>query len=320
MASTARRDRAAWDVARLHFEGGHSMEEIADRLGVSRSTVSRLLQHARDIGLVEVRVASSPDEIAPLERRLSERWGIKVVVAAVPPGSGDEATLEHVAEMAARVIADAVTPESVIGVAWGSTMEAVSRHLPARATPGSTVVQLNGAGNFHTSGVPYASELLRRFGEAFGARIEQFPVPTFFDAAATRDAFWRERTTRRILALHARLDLAVFGIGSPFANTPGHVYQGGYLERSDYSQLRAERVVGDVATVFYRADGSFTGIPLNDRASGPSFAVLRRARRRVCVVSGAGKSPALGGALAAGLITDLIVDRDLALATLRSGR
>ena len=320
MTSTALRDRTAWDVARLHYEDGRSMEAIAERLNVSRSTVSRLLQHARDIGLVEVRVASSPDEIAPLERRLSERWGIRVAVAAVPSGSGDEAALEPVAKLAARIIADAATPESVIGVAWGSTMEAVSRHLPARSTPGSTVVQLNGAGNFHTSGVPYASELLRRFGESFGARIEQFPVPAFFDAAATREAFWRERTTRRILALHARLDLAVFGVGSPFADTPGHVYQGGYLERNDYSQLRSERVVGDVATVFYRADGSHTGIPLNDRASGPSFAVLRRARRRISVASGTGKAAAVNGALAAGLITDLVVDRELALAALQASR
>lgn len=320
MASTMRRDRSAWEIARLHYDDGQSMLAIAERLGVSRSTVSRLLQHARDIGLVEIRVAASPHEIAPLERRVSERWGVSVRIAPTPPHAPDETVLESVAGVAARVIADAITPESVIGVAWGSTMEAVSRHLVARSTPGSTVVQLNGAGNFHTSGVPYASELLRRFGESFGARVEQFPVPTFFDSASTRESFWRERTTRRILGLHARLDLAIFGIGSPFADMPGHVYQGGYLERSDYAQLRSERVVGDVATVFYRADGSHTGIPLNDRASGPSFSVLRRARRRISVASGVGKAAALSGALSAGLITDLVVDRELALAALQTGR
>jgi len=320
MASTVRRNRAAWEAARRHYEDDQSMEVIAGELGVSRSTVSRLLQHARDLGLVEVRVASSPDEIAPLERRLAERWGIRATVVAPQAGGDDEKTLGEVAGAAARVIGDALAGESVVGVAWGSTMDAVSRRLPGRVIPGCTIVQLNGAGNFHTSGVPYASELLRRFGESFGARIEQFPVPAFFDSASTREAYWRERSTRRILALHARLDCAVFGIGSPFSHTPGHVYQGGYLEQPDYAQLRAERVVGDIATVFYRADGSSSGIPLNDRASGPSFAILRRARRRVCVASGPGKVLALRGALTAGVVTDLVVDRELAMATLQAAR
>jgi deoxyribonucleoside regulator len=103
-------------------------------------------------------------------------------------------------------------------------------------------------------------------------------------------------------------------VGSPFAEVPSHVYQGGYLERADYEGLSREGVVGDVATVFYRSDGTSEGIALNERATGPDFAVLRRAPRRICVVSGRAKLPSLRGALAAGLITDLIVDEGTARA------
>ena len=115
------------------------------------------------------------------------------------------------------------------------------------------------------------------------------------------------------------MDVAVFGLGSPFAEVPSHVYQGGYLERADYEALSRDGVVGDVATVFYRADGSTEGIALNERATGPDFSVLRRAPRRVCVVSGRAKIPSLRGALAAGLITDLIVDEGTARALIEAG-
>jgi DNA-binding transcriptional regulator LsrR (DeoR family) len=71
-------------------------------------------------------------------------------------------------------------------------------------------------------------------------------------------------------------------------------------------------VVGDVATVFYRADGSWNDIALNARATGPDFARFRKVARRVCVVSGSQKLASLRGALAAGLITDLILDEGLA--------
>jgi DNA-binding transcriptional regulator LsrR (DeoR family) len=73
-------------------------------------------------------------------------------------------------------------------------------------------------------------------------------------------------------------------------------------------------VVGDVATVFFRADGSTDGIPLNERGTGPDFTVLQRTPRRICVVSGSSKLPSLRGALRANLITDLFVDEGTARA------
>ena len=62
------------------------------------------------------------------------------------------------------------------------------------------------------------------------------------------------------------------------------------------------------ATVFYRADGSFDGIALNERASGPSLDSLREVPRRVCVISGEAKLAGVRGALAGGLLTDLVID------------
>ena len=207
-------------------------------------------------------------------------------VIPVPDHASDVDRLDRVALSAARILGRFVDSNQIVGVAWGSTMTAVSRHLVPKATHNSEIVQLNGAGNVRTTGILYASELLRRFGDAFGAHVQQFPVPAFFDDPDTRRAFWRERSTRRLLALQARMDVAVFGLGSPFAEVPSHVYQGGYLERADYEALSRDGVVGDVATVFYRADGSTDGIALNERATGPDFSILRRAPRRVCVVVG----------------------------------
>jgi len=66
--------------------------------------------------------------------------------------------------------------------------------------------------------------------------------------------------------------------------------------------------------VFFREDGSHHGIPLNERASGPDIDLIKRVPRRVCIVSGPSKVHSLRGALAAGLITDLIVDEGTARA------
>jgi DNA-binding transcriptional regulator LsrR (DeoR family) len=197
-------------------------------------------------------------------------------------------------------------------------MSAISRHLVPKTTHNAHIVQLNGAGNERTTGLTYASEMLQRFGDAFGAYVQQFPGPAFFDDPATKRAFWRERSVSRVLEMQASMDVALFGLGAPFSEVSGHVYAGGYLDLEDYASLREARVVGDVATVFFRADGSADEIPLNDRATGPDFTILRKTPRRICVVSGSAKSEGLHGALAAGLITDLFLDDSAARALLRS--
>src|SRR5690606_5798692 len=160
------------------------------------------------------------------------------------------------------------------------------RSLTRKETHNTTFVQLNGAGNTQTSGVEYSTDILQRFGTAFGGQVQQFPVPAFFDDPLTREAMWRERSTQRVLDLQGKLDVAIFSLGSPDASVPSRVYVGGYLSDADYRSLSEDRVIGDVATVFFRADGSWADVALNARATGPGLDRLRRVPRRVCVVSG----------------------------------
>jgi deoxyribonucleoside regulator len=318
-AAVSARTRDALRAAHLYYIQDLTMEAIARELHTSRSSVSRLLSHARDIGLVDIRIHDPADRASRSVEVLRDRYGIAVHVVPVAAAASDVDRLERVALSTARVLGQWIDSNMTVGVAWGSTMSAISRFLVPKPTHNTHIVQLNGAGNTRTTGILYASEILRRFGDAFGAHVQQFPVPAFFDDPATKQAFWRERSTRRVLEMQGSMDLAIFGVGSPLAQVPSHVYMGGYLDPADYESLERDRVVGDVATVFFREDGSWRDVALNARATGPDFDTLRRASRRVCVVSGASKVGSLRGALAAGLVTDLVIDevaaRSLADAT-----
>lgn len=285
-----------------------TMDAIARELRTSRSTVSRLLSAARDTGLVQIQIRNPMDTGPELEGAIRRQYNVDVHVVPVLDTLNEAETLDRVAMQAARTIGPLVDSNAIIGVAWGSTLSAVSRHLTRKITHDSVIVQLNGAGNMHTTGITYASDIMRRFGSAYGARVEQFPVPAFFDHAGTKTAMWNERSVQRVLELQAKMSIAIFGVGSVDADYPSHVYAGGYLDESDLAVLATSDVVGDVATVFFRADGSSHGIVLNERSTGPSLFQLRQVRRRICVVSGVSKINGLRGALAARLATDLIVD------------
>lgn len=310
------RTQDALRAAHLYYMQDLTMEAIARELRTSRSSVSRLLAFARDTGLVDIQIKSPLDQATVLGGQIHDRYGVVAHVVPVPDQTSDVDRLDRVALSAARTLTQYVDSNMVVGVAWGSTVSAVSRYLVPKATHNTQVVQLNGAGNVRTTGIMYASEILRRFGQAYGATVQQFPVPAFFDDPATKRALWRERTTRRVLELQERMDMVLFGVGSPRALVPSHVWSGGYLERSDQQELDRDGVVGDVSTVFFREDGSSADIQINARASGPDLDTIRRAPRRVCVVAGATKARSVRGALAAGLVTDIVLDEGVARALL----
>ncbi|WP_218951975.1 sugar-binding transcriptional regulator [Amycolatopsis anabasis] len=295
-------------AVRMHYFQDMTMEAIAREMGTSRSTVSRLISFARSSGLIEFRLHLPDEHVPNLEQRIHAEFGVTAHVVPVPDTASELDRLDRTAMVAARVLNGLFGSDMVLAIAWGTTIEAVSRHLVPKATHHARIVQLNGAGNTRATGLGYASEILSRFGRNYGAHVEQFPVPAFFDYADTKRALWRERSVRRILDLQHGADVALFGIGADAGDVPSHVYRAGYLDAAALRALREEGVAGDIATVFFRADGSHDGIELNERASGPDLSVLRRVRSRICVVAGEHKLPGLRAALRGGLLSDLVVD------------
>jgi hypothetical protein len=65
-------------------------------------------------------------------------------------------------------------------------------------------------------------------------------------------------------------DILLYSIGAVQAGVPSHVYSSGDLEERDLEELREQEVVGDIATVFFRADGSYADIPLTLEPAGPT--------------------------------------------------
>jgi len=285
-----------------------TMETIAKHLGTSRSTVSRMVKHARETGLVEITLRPTHSNAPSLGQKIREVYGIEAYVVAVPDHNSEVERLEQVALTTARLIGTWFDSNMILAVAWGTTLSAIARNLPRKTTRGSAVVQLNGAANTRTSGVEYAGDLIAEFGKAFDAHVHYFPVPAFFDYAETKEAMWRERSVRRVLAQQRRADIALFSVGALSGGLPSHVYTAGYLEASDVAVLDHEGVVGDVCTVFLREDGTYKDVALNARATGPSPSELRRVPRRVCAVAGDNKVVPLRAALRARVVTHLIVD------------
>jgi deoxyribonucleoside regulator len=299
-------------AARLYYYQNMTTDAIAKEMNFSRSTVSRLLSHAKSKGLIDIRIIDPTEEPDRLANNIKEKYKIKNVhVVAVSEVSGEAEWLQRVANFAANYLNTLFNSNMILGIAWGTTLTAISKHLLRKTTHNAQIVQLNGAGNTQSMGIEYASQIIMRFSENYRARAHLFPVPTFFDYPETKKALWKEGSIKRILDLHAKTDLLVYSIGAVKAGIPSHVYSGGYLVESDYKELDRYHIAGDIATVFFKEDGNFDNIPINSRASGPNLELFRE-KYGICVVSGLAKVRGLHAALLGKLMTELIVDEPTA--------
>jgi len=301
-------------AARMYYYQNLTTEAIAQELNVSRSTVSRLLSYAKDHGLIDIQIVDPTEEPNRLANIIQANFQIKNVhVVSVSEVAGEAEWLQRVANYTASYLNTLFGSNMILGIAWGTTLTAVSTHLLRKTTHNAQIVQLNGAGNTQSMGIDYASQIIMRFSENYQARAHLFPVPTFFDYPETKKALWKEGSIRRILDLHARADLLLYSIGAVNAGIPSHVYSGGYLSAGDYKELERYEIAGDIATVFFKRDGSFDNIPLNSRASGPNLELFQQ-KYGICVVSGLAKVRGLYAALQGKLMSELIVDEPTARA------
>jgi deoxyribonucleoside regulator len=305
-----------YQAASRYYIQGETMEGIARQLRLSRSSVSRLLKDARESGLVRISLADHQGSASPMAATLAQIFGIRVHMVSVRENANEAARFEQVARLAGKLLTEMVDDHQLIGVAWGVTLSHIVKYLGRRPLVDATVVQINGGANQRGSGIPYIGEILQAFGEAFDARVALFPVPAFFDFAATKEAMWRERSVQNVLKMHSKLDLAIFGVGCLQGRVPSHVYTAGYMDESDMAQLAADGVVGDVCTVLLREDGTYADIAYNARATGLTPAELHRVPRRLCVVADPSRAAAVVGALRAGTATDLVLDEGTARAVL----
>lgn len=304
-------------VARLYYYQGLTTNVIADELGLSRPKVSRLLTFARQSGLVEIRINDPVEGAQALEKAIQQRFGVaKVRVVPVPQEADESEWLQRVAQYTAGHLNSIIRSKMILGIAWGTTVDAISQVLMPKRCYDVEIVQLNGSGNVYTINNFYTSEIYSRFAQNYGGRAFLFPVPAFFDYAETKQALWRESSIRRLVEMTNRADLLIYSIGSARGRVPSYVYSEGYLSAEDFEELEREGVVGDIATVFFRQDGSYQDIPLNTRATGPNLSLFQQSRHGLCVVSGLGKVEGLRAALMGRMMSELILDEFTARALL----
>ncbi len=316
-AVTAMDDRLTVRSAYLYYRLGLTQAQVADRLGISRIKVGRLLASALDRGIVSIDISHPHVRLTELEVALETRFGLReAVVAASFAGAGsseDPLRLLAVAAAGAHWLEGLDLSGTSVALGWGTTMQAVSLVLRDGWARDVDLYQLNGAVPI-SSYATGAVETMHRFGERGRGRAHLLQVPAVVGGVGVRRALEAEPTVRRTLQGARRAPVAMFSLGR--LQTDSVLVSSGYVDESDVRRLRENGAVGDVISRFITADGSVADPELDDRTMGLDLAALGRREVSVGVAAGAEKAAIARAAIAGGHVSTLIVDDTLAVALL----
>jgi DNA-binding transcriptional regulator LsrR (DeoR family) len=296
-------------VARLYHEQGMRQAEIADRLDLSQSRVSRLLKQAEREGIVRTTVAVPQGFFPDLEERLQLLYGLHEAVVVDCDADDDREALRAIGAAAASYVETTVTTGEIVGISsWSETLLAMvdNMHRQARPVAAAIVQILGGVGN--PSAEKHATHLTRRLAELLGGEPRFLPAPGVAGSAASRRALLDDPFVASAMGWTNEVTLALVGIG---ALEPSELLSasGNAFTAEEQHELQELGAVGDICVRFFDADGVPVASPLDDRVIGVDLEQLKRPRRTVGLAGGPRKFPAIQAALRGRFINVLITDR-----------
>ncbi len=302
------RSRLLIEAARLYYEHNLNQAQIATRLDVSRPGVSRLLQEARDTGIVKIQIVDPGARGTRLESALREKYGLKHAIV-VPSDKQDTVLKSRMGSALITLLDQLLTENTTLGVSWGSTLQAATEHLKPRRVKNMTVVQLNG-GVSKAELDTHATEIAGRMGENYQAIPYLLPLPAIVDTAELKKAIISDRNIAKTLKLAREADIAVFTVGA--FGSKSVLVQADYFEEAEVQALIQAGAVADICSRLIKADGSICSPELDDRTIGIELAELKARPFSIAVAGGLNKAQAIRAGLAGGYFISLITDEDVA--------
>ncbi|WP_373426823.1 sugar-binding transcriptional regulator [Neorhizobium galegae] len=278
--------RAAW----LYYNQGLTQKDVAERLGLSRSTVIRLLDEAMKRSEVQIWISEGIDTCVELAIRLEKAYGLDEAVVVPAPRDNSAAALASSVGLAlGQFLSEVVQDDMTIGVGWGRTMTAsLGSFRPPRRENCKVVSLLGGIVAVHqTNPIDYTW----RFAGQLGAECYMFLAPLLVDSVKTKRALIEECGLKTIYDLAENLDLAVVSCGDIGLHSTS--LSEGFISKAELDRLIAAGCVCDTMFNFLDEEGRSVDHKLNERVMSVDLDTLKKARHIVLSSGGAHRAVAI---------------------------
>ncbi len=292
-------------AAEMYYIYDMAQKEIAERLGVSRPWVSKLLKRAKEMDIVRIEINSPMVGSPELEKILMDKYRINRVSVIRPMVAGD---YTNISMAAANYLVSHIKPDDTIGISWGMSIANMISHVVEMHLPEVTVVPLVGGAGSEADCLSNVNA--NRLSQVLGAKCKLLHANACCADQTEYQVIMSNQKVREIVELGEQSDIALVGLGN-LENS--RIFGYDYVTEHDKEQMEKAGVVGDIAFRFIDKGGEEADIDFNKRVVSSSLSVLRKnAREVIALAYGTEKAEVIKAALKGGLLTTLFTDYDTA--------
>lgn len=305
-------DRSALlaDIAEWYYVDGLKQSQIANKIGVDRSMVSRMLAEARKLNIVEIRIHRPLTFDRVLQDRLAQRFNLREAHVLVDGGGDYAQLLNRLGLAGSTLLKEYIRPGMVLGLSWGTAVSAVVDSFEKIRPVSMRIVQLVGALGAQSS-VYDGPQLVQRLAQTLGCEGYFLNAPFLVESTDIVQALLENHNIAEAVLLAQNCDVALVGVGSTKPQFSSF-YQAGYVPLEDLNQLRSLGMVGDVCGRHFDLHGNSPDLDFHARIVTIDEKHLKSIPVRMAVAGGIGKAEAVLGALRAGFINVLVTDDEVA--------
>ena len=273
-----------------------TQQAIADRLGISRMRVIKLLEKARQTGVIQFHISSSFDKRHSLEAALMEKYHLKDCYA-VPTNPDASGVNDTIAKAASIYIGNHITDNCYINFGYGDTSSRTIAYLARNLETSASFVSLTGGVSYY---LPSSGSNI------FNAKLYLIPSPLIMSSPEMAAAIRQESSIKEVSDMIKLASMTIVGIGA--MDDDATIVKSSILSHNDFLLLNMKGAVGDIICHFIDRDGNLVDTEVDSRLVSVPLSTLNQLENVIGVAAGTHKVSAIAAALKGGYLDILITD------------
>lgn len=291
-------------VAKLHHENGFSQQAIAGYLGLSKMTISRMLQRAKELDIVQVRIRFPFALSAKLSEAIEKAYSISRAIVVKGSYQNNDELRALIGRVAAFHLCTGLLDRLVLGVGVGKTIGQVIQSLTPIKAQNLHIVQLMGGLTDVSNANPFT--IVQEACRKLNAKGTYLSSSAVMETAEDRqNLLYKTKMGEEMLALWKRCGTALFGVGSIESGT---LISDILVKPQELEVIKHKGGKGDILGHCFDEKGVFIETGLEERLVSIPVPLLLDIKERLAVAAGEEKACAIRGALRSGIITMLITE------------
>lgn len=296
-------------VSWLYYIENMTQKEIADRIGVTRLKVVKMLEEARNNNLIQFKIPTFHKNKILLEKQLINKYDLKDVLIVPTKDGNDKDINQSIAHAAAMYINDTVPKNSFINMGYGDTVNKVINNLAQFSEKDISIISMTGGVK------PY---LPNNQSHIFNAQLFLIPSPLVMSSVELTEMMLKEKSVNDILEMINLASMSVISVGGMSQNST--VINSNIVTEEDLTKLKMKGAVGDVLLHFIDSEGNLIESDVEERLVSLSLNKLKSLKNVMCVAGGTNKIEAIHALLKGHYPNIFITDEQTALKLIETER